>query len=243
MTQVATYAGRRGEPDLAIRQAHWDSRATSYDVDFDGAPVRVRTLDEVIALTPRQAHIVIDAGTGTGRTLRRLMTHVGPSAHVIGLDFSMEMLRESQRRSANQGRRPTMVQADHTALPFGTASADVVISTFTLHHIPPSQQLRVVREFRRVLADSGSLIIADQVQADPPLEPAQMKKAIAQTFYPHLTEDDGIKKLSSYGEWPMQVDRLADLMRQAGFGAFEIRRIDSLVAVLRAMISNPRQLA
>jgi ubiquinone/menaquinone biosynthesis C-methylase UbiE len=235
MAQMADYSGRRREPSLAVRQAHWDSRATSYDGDFDGAPVRVRTLDEVIALTPRQAHIVIDAGTGTGRTVRRLMTHLGSTAHVIGVDFSMEMLRENQRRSADQGRRPTMVQADHTALPFGTGSADVIISMFTLHHIPPSQQLRVVREFRRVLADSGSLIIADQVQADPPLEPAQMKQAIMRTFYPHLTEDDGIKKLSSYGEWPMHIGQLVDLMRQAEFGTPEVHRIDSIVAALRTM--------
>src|ERR1039457_3156076 len=243
MTQIVKYASGRGEPDLAITQAHWNSRATSYDGDIGCAPIRIKALDEVIALTPQQAHVVIDAGTGTGRTSRRLMSHLDPSALVVGLDFSIEMLRQSRQRSTHQTHPPAMVQADHTAVPFRSASADVIISTFTLHHIPPSQQLRVLREFRRVLANRGSLIIADQVQADPPLDPAQMKAVIAQTFYPHLAENDGIKKLSSYGEGPMQVDRLAELMQQAGFGSLELHRINSIVAVLGAMAPEPHQLA
>jgi ubiquinone/menaquinone biosynthesis C-methylase UbiE len=243
VTEIVKAASGREEPGLAIRQAHWNSRATSYDVDFGCAPIRIRTLDEVIALTPQQARVVIDSGTGTGRTLRRLMTHLDSTALVIGLDFSIEMLRQSQQRSTHPARPPAMVQADHTALPFRSASADVIISSFTLHHIPPSQQLRMLREFRRVLADKGSLIIADQVQADPPLDPARMKTVIAQTFYPHLAEYDGIKKLSSYGEWPMQVHRLADLMQQAGFEFLEIHRINSIVAVLGAMAPEPHQLA
>jgi ubiquinone/menaquinone biosynthesis C-methylase UbiE len=243
LAQIADHKGGRKEPGLATRQAHWNSRASSYDTDFSCAPVRARILDEVIALTPHQARMVIDAGTGTGRTLRRLRTHLDSTARVIGLDFSMEMLKQTKRRSANQARLPAMVQADHAALPFRSASADVIISTFTLHHIPPSQQLRVLQEFRRVLADGGSLIIADQVQPDPPASPAQMKKMIARTFYPHLAEDDGIKKLSSYGEWPLQVDLLADLIQQEGFRPVLIHRINSIIAVLQAMVPEPHRMA
>ena len=58
-------------------------------------------------------------------------------------------------------------QADVEALPFADEEFDLVVSRYSAHHWP--NPLAALREFRRVLAPAGSLLLADVVSFDEPV--------------------------------------------------------------------------
>jgi ubiquinone/menaquinone biosynthesis C-methylase UbiE len=237
----ATAGADSHEPALAHRRRHWDRRSATYDCDFVQAPIRVRVLDEIFRDLPHNRLAALDAGTGTGRTLARLVAHVAPGSQIVGSDLSDGML--AQARSTVTPRydvQLNFVKADNADLPFRTGTFDLIVSTFTLHHVPPSQQLTVLTEFRRLLADDGSLILADQIQPEPALGPESMRDAVARTFYPHLGREEALSRLSKFGEWPLQAEELRSILLSAGF-ASEITVLDPIVAVAHARPFGRRQ--
>ncbi|MBV1850004.1 class I SAM-dependent methyltransferase [Catellatospora tritici] len=222
------------EPDLAIRRAHWDRRAGTYDGDFLNAPIRSRVLDEIIRRLPSHKCRALDAGTGSGRTLARLIEHLDPHSELVATDISDAMLQEARARI--QVAAPgtlAFVNADSAELPFPSGMFDIVLSTFTLHHVPSAQQLKVLREFRRVLKAGGILALADQVQTAPPLSPDDMRQEIAKVFYPDLAREAVDRKLSDYGEWSLQPAQLLSLLTAAGFEA-DMTLLVPIVAVVHA---------
>jgi len=82
---------------------------------------------------------VLDVGCGNGfltLPLERLFDRV------VGVDFARAMLDINPAQEKQQ--------ADATALPFGDASFDLVVSSHMLHHMPEEQQGRAVNEMARV---------------------------------------------------------------------------------------------
>jgi malonyl-CoA O-methyltransferase len=101
------------------------------------------------ALAPR---LILDVGAGTGHASRALKKRY-PGARVIAVDFALGMLRISAAQRA--WLRPfERVCADACALPFASASVDLILSNFLAHwcELPA-----LFREFRRVLAPRGLL--------------------------------------------------------------------------------------
>jgi malonyl-CoA O-methyltransferase len=99
----------------------------------------------IASLHPRRA---IDVGCGTGRRTATLSA--------IGLDVSPAMLAVASGKPELHGR---LAVADATALPVATASADLVLCALTLGHVPNAKA--AVREFARVLAPGGTLLLTD----------------------------------------------------------------------------------
>ena len=119
----------------------------------------------------------LDIATGTG-DLALALANRRPTARVIGLDFSGEMLalanRRSRRppgRSARQQERGglTFVRADALALPFADGTFAGAMSSFALRNVADLGQL--FRETHRVLAAGGSVALLDlvPVPSPPPL--------------------------------------------------------------------------
>jgi malonyl-CoA O-methyltransferase len=101
------------------------------------------------SLAPR---VILDAGAGTGHASRALKKRY-PGARVIAVDFALGMLRGA---AAQRGwLRPfERVCADACALPFASASVDLIFSNFLVHWCDPRA---LFPEFRRVLAPRGLL--------------------------------------------------------------------------------------
>lgn len=100
---------------------------------------------------PRHAAI-LEIGCGRGVALPVLHRLLRP-ARLVGLDIDPGFLREAEARVAAAGAPVELVEADARALPFPTASFDVVIDFGTCYHIAHAGL--AVREIARVLATGG----------------------------------------------------------------------------------------
>jgi ubiquinone/menaquinone biosynthesis C-methylase UbiE len=81
---------------------------------------------------------------------------VGPTGHVIGIDFSPEMLRETAKDIERQNLRHVEIrQMDAEQMDFSDSSFDWVVCGFALWMF--AQPGRVLQEFSRVLKPGGSV--------------------------------------------------------------------------------------
>lgn len=98
---------------------------------------------------------VLDVGCGTGILLEALSS-AEPQAKFTGIDLSGAMLDVARRRL---GPTIDLSQAHAENLPFCEAAFDFVFSTNAFHFI--HNPLAALREVRRVLKPSGTVVITD----------------------------------------------------------------------------------
>jgi SAM-dependent methyltransferase len=103
-------------------------------------------------LAGRRLARVLEAGCGTGYFSRLLQSERGWP--VVPVDVSAEGLRYA--REMGVGR---LVQANILDLPFAAGSFDLALSVDVLPHLPRGEEVRAIREFARVLAPGGLLLI------------------------------------------------------------------------------------
>ncbi len=104
---------------------------------------------------------VLDVGCGTGWLTRIAADAVGPSGTAWGIDPAPDMIRLARQTAGCRhcGARFKFAAAED--LPFEDDSFDVVILSLVLHHLPPDARAAGLREVRRVLRDTGRLIVVD----------------------------------------------------------------------------------
>jgi ubiquinone/menaquinone biosynthesis C-methylase UbiE len=145
---------------------------------------------------------VLDVGCGTGQLAARV-ARAFPATDVVGCDFSRGMLRRARARR----RRGAFVQGDAGRLPFGDGCFDAVVSTEAFHWFPAPDA--ALREFRRVLAPGGRLLL---VFVNPPLELLSTLSRV------------GSRLLGEPLRWPTPA-RLRRQVERAGFRVDEQRRV------------------
>jgi len=104
---------------------------------------------------------VLDLGTGTGANLGAYP----PSAHVIAVDLSAEMLEHA--RSKPHQATVNFVQANVQLLPFASQSFDRVVSS--LLFCSTENPLAGLQEIARVLKPGGRLWMIEHVRGHLPL--------------------------------------------------------------------------
>lgn len=77
-------------------------------------------------------------------------------ARRICVDFSMQALREAQKKLGSRG---IYVLGDLTNLPFRNDAIDAVISNHVLYHIPADEQAQAFRELWRVTRPGGRAVV------------------------------------------------------------------------------------
>lgn len=119
------------------------------------------------ALQPYRARIVgaaegrvLEFGIGSGPNLPFYGTNV---TAVFGVEPSPELLRMARRRSAEARVPVELVEATAEALPLDDRAVDTVVTTWTLCSIPDAE--KALREARRVLRPSGSLLFVEHGRA------------------------------------------------------------------------------
>jgi SAM-dependent methyltransferase len=100
--------------------------------------------------------VILDAGCGNGRHAWPL---AGAGYEVIGLDSSRVLLAAA-RRAVRDARRPRFVRGSYATLPFAPRSFDAVLCLGTaLGYFGDDADRAALREFRRVLAPEGRLVV------------------------------------------------------------------------------------
>lgn len=106
---------------------------------------------------------VIDLACGPGGLLNRLAS-LHPDVSFVGIDLSRPMLQVAQEHAFKTGlTNVTFKLGDITALTsIGDESADVVMSSMSLHHLPRFEMLKAcMLEIRRILKPDGGIYLAD----------------------------------------------------------------------------------
>jgi ubiquinone/menaquinone biosynthesis C-methylase UbiE len=115
---------------------------------------------------------LLDLGAGTGRIGRPFVT---AGDDYVGVDLSIGMLREFQRRSSEHAR-PRLVQADGTLLPFADETFDGVLLVQVFGAMDDWRAF--LSEVRRVLRSGGRVATGRILMPADGID-AQMKQRLA----------------------------------------------------------------
>ncbi len=99
---------------------------------------------------------ILDLSCGTGELLQTLFRKSKGKAELYGLDISNDMLRKARQKLPTEVK---LVQGDVHNLPFDSGEFDYVLCTEAFHHYHSQNQ--AVAEMKRVLKNSGKIIIVD----------------------------------------------------------------------------------
>ena len=102
----------------------------------------------------RSKSILLDFGCGVGAT-EEVLRKVFPKTTLVGVDISMKMLKLSQKLKINNA----FYTLAGYSLPFRENSFDFIYCNGTFHHLNFSEHFVILKEFYRVLKQSGSLFL------------------------------------------------------------------------------------
>ncbi|MBU1197741.1 class I SAM-dependent methyltransferase [Candidatus Micrarchaeota archaeon] len=98
--------------------------------------------------------VVLDAGCGNGRNLIPI---IKKCRRAYGVDSSRNMLAHAKNNLKKAGVRAILKHADIRKLPFVDERFDVIFCMAVLHHMPPKQMRKALKEMHRVLRPGGRL--------------------------------------------------------------------------------------
>lgn len=139
------------------------------------------------------ANRILELGTGTGETARRVLRH-HPEARLTGLDVSAEMLAQA-RQILPPDNVQLLVQDMVDPLPRGPF--DLVFSALSVHHLDGPGKADLFHRVARVLRPRGRFVMADVVI---PVDAA-----------------DAVTPLSPGYDMPSSIEDLLRWLRDAGF--------------------------
>ena len=118
----------------------------------------MRVFVRLLAGRGRKPGRVLDAGCGPGVSLPLLDRYFKPDV-IVGLDIDPGEIERARAQVRRCACAVELVQGDVAQLDFADSSFDLILCHQTLHHVV--DQAAVVREFHRVLAPGGALLIAE----------------------------------------------------------------------------------
>ena len=131
------------------------ARADAYDAAMARLDQRLRALADL-----RDGQCILDVGCGLGGTLQAVDAgHHGMK--LVGVNVDPRQLAACRRLQARPGNQLLWLQADATALPWPTASADRVFCVEAMFHFASRRAFLV--EAARVLVPGGVLVASDIV--------------------------------------------------------------------------------
>ena len=168
---------------------------------------------------------VLDACCGTGDLA---LASVRLGGRVTGLDFSERRLERARRKAPEV----EWVQGDMLALPFADATFDAATVGFGVRNV--DDLALALRELRRVLRPGGRLAILEITQPRGPLRPfyALWFDRIVPLLGKALPGGDAYTYLPASVKRFPTAERLADMLREAGFGDARVRLLAGSIVAL-----------
>jgi tRNA (cmo5U34)-methyltransferase len=138
----------------------------------EAVPGYDRLEEEVVAATGAgDAELVLELGTGTGETARRVLER-HPNAQLVGIEASPGMVKVACG-SLPADRVRLIVGRLEEPLPEGPF--DLVVSCLAVHHLEGTAKADLFRRIARKLAPGGRFVLADVVE---PVDPSFVVTAI-----------------------------------------------------------------
>jgi len=106
--------------------------------------------------------VVVDLGSGAGLDAFITRRLVGAEGHVVGIDFSSEMIRKARRNTEDLGfDNVEFIEGDIEQIPLPDNFADVVLSNCVLNLVP--DKTRAFQEIFRILKPGAHFTVSDIV--------------------------------------------------------------------------------
>ena len=121
-----------------------------------------RLQEAVAAATGRGASRILELGTGTGESARRVLAR-HPGASLVGIDASARMLAVADLPGADL--RVARLEDELPAGPF-----DLVFSVLAVHHLDGPGKADLFRRVAAVLAPDGRFVLGDVVVPEDPAD-------------------------------------------------------------------------
>jgi arsenite methyltransferase len=155
---------------------------------------------------------VLDLGSGAGNDCFVARALVGPQGHVIGIDFTDEMIEKARKNVTKLGfSNIRFVKGDIENMPIDNSSIDVVISNCVLNLVP--DKVKAFSEIYRVLKTSGHFCVSDVVLRGE--LPEQIKEAAV--MYAGCVSG------------AVQHNEYMDIIKNAGFKNIAVRKEKAIV--------------
>ncbi len=140
---------------------HFDAWASHYDAEIRAQVPRYDEIhDSVVGLLSlRPPSRVLDLGVGTGMTSLRILEAI-PTAQVVGLDVSNEMLGQATQRLRAHLDRVQLRPAD-IASPDIDGLFDAIVSVLAVHHLWADEKRHLFSLLWEHLSPGGILVVAD----------------------------------------------------------------------------------
>ena len=178
---------------------------------------------------------VLDLACGMGVVARKVVSLIGPAGRIAGVDVNSDMVKSARGLSEDEGGGCAWYVADAAALPFNAASFAMVFCQQGFQFFP--DRLAVLREVKRVLHPGGRIAITVWAAVDALCE------ALTNAARQHVGDEHAERALSPFAlsDW----GRLVTEMWKVGYVGISVqmltvhRRLDSVVAIEREIMSNP----
>jgi tRNA (cmo5U34)-methyltransferase len=170
-------------------------------------PDYLRLQEEAAAATGTGAARLLELGTGTGETARRVLAR-HPGAALTAIDASADMLAVAREVVPGADLRESRLQDPLPAGPF-----DLVFSVLAVHHLDGAGKADLFRRVATAVEPGGCFVLGDVVVPDDPA--------------------DAITPLSPSYDLPSRVDDQLAWLSDAGFDASVVWAARDL-AVIRA---------
>ncbi len=151
--------------NLSVGQFHFDPH--SYlELMAREVPDYARLQDEAAAESADLAPVrrVLDLGTGTGETARRVLAR-HPGAGLVGIDSSAAMLARARMSLPDADLRVARLEDPLPDGPF-----DLVVSALAVHHLSGPVKANLFVRVAATLRPGGRLVLADVVVPDDPAD-------------------------------------------------------------------------
>ena len=218
----------------------FDSVASKYDLMNDLMSLGMHRVWKAYAVAVadlREGDRVLDIAGGTGDLARAFAKKVGARGSVLLTDINEAMLRQGRDRLLDEGLVLPTTICDAEALPFATASFDLVSVAFGLRNMTHKE--RALAEMNRVLRPGGRLLVLEFSKVAPPL--ARAYDWYSFNVLPRIGgwvagDADSYRYLAeSIRMHPGQAE-LKAMMKSAGFGHVDVHNLTGGVVALHVGI-------
>jgi tRNA (cmo5U34)-methyltransferase len=149
-----------------MAQFHWHPEGY-LDAIRAEVPEYERLQDETVAATEGgEVERILELGTGTGETARRLL-RAHPRARLLGIDASPDMLAVARQALE---RQPVEVRVGRLEDPVPAGPFDRVVSVLCVHHLDGPGKADLFRRLAEELSPGGRLVVGDVVVPEDPAD-------------------------------------------------------------------------